>query len=191
MNLSESYKNRIIELAGIKSNDDDSYSAFMGRKPYQQRKQEFLDSLKYFDDIEDEKIRECLDYFGYESYNDEEEAFDDFKEKIEDFKKLPNPVKLYRVIGVSDKKMIKTNDLGEHWTPYKWNIDGDMLMSIGYENWDEKTKPFVIEAMVPHSEIDVKQTIVQNLSFKNEHERNLKNKGNGAKFIKAYKLKGF
>ena len=35
--------------------------------------------------IEDEKIRECLDYFGYESYNDEEEAFDDFKEKIEDF----------------------------------------------------------------------------------------------------------
>lgn len=27
MNLSESYKNRLIELAGIKSNDDDSYSA--------------------------------------------------------------------------------------------------------------------------------------------------------------------
>jgi hypothetical protein len=45
--------------------------------------------------------------------------------------------------------------------------------------------------MVPLSEIDVMQTIVQNLNFPNEHEINLKNKGNGAKMIKSYKLKGF
>ena len=66
-----------------------------------------------------------------------------------------------------------------------------MLMSIGYDNWDEETKPFVIEALVPLSEIDTLQTIVQNLSFPNEHEINLKNRGKNIKFIKAYKLKGF
>lgn len=191
MNLSESYKNRLVELAGIKSNDDDSYSAFMGKLPYQQRKENLIDSINSFKDIDDNKILEIFEFFGTEGYNDEEEAFEDFKEKIDFYKSMSDPVKLYRVIGVKNKKMIKTDNLGEHWTPYEWNLDGDMLMSIGYELWDDDTKPFVIEAMVPLSEIDVMQTIVQNLNFPNEHEINLKNKGNGAKMIKSYKLKDF
>lgn len=191
MNLSESYKNRLIELAGIKSDDYDSYSTFMGKIPYQQRKENLIDSIKSFNDIDNNKISEIFEFFGTEGYNDEEEAFEDFKEKVNFYKSMPDPVKLYRVVGVKNKKMIKTDNLGEHWTPYDWNLDGDMLMSIGYELWDDDTKPFVIEAMVPLSEIDVMQTIVQNLNFPNEHEINLKNKGNGAKMIKSYKLKGF
>lgn len=191
MNLSESYKNRLIELAGIKSDDYDSYSTFMGKIPYQQRKENLIDSIKSFNDIDNNKISEIFEFFGTEGYNDEEEAFEDFKEKVNFYKSMPDPVKLYRVVGVKNKKMIKTDNLGEHWTPYDWNLDGDMLMSIGYELWDDDTKPFVIEAMVPLSEIDVMQTIVQNLNFPNEYEINLKNKGNGAKMIKSYKLKGF
>ncbi len=190
MNLSESYKNRLIELAGIKSNDD-SYSAFMEKLPYQQRKQDFINSIKSFTDLTDDKISDFIDYFGYEGFNDKEDAFEDLKEKSNFYKQMPNPVILYRAIGVKNKKMIKTDELGEHYTPYKWNIDGDMLLSIGYENWDEETKPYVMEVSVPHSEIDIIQTIIQNLSFPNEHEINLKNKGKGAKFVKVYKLKGF
>lgn len=191
MNLSESYKNRLIELAGIKSDDYDSYSTFMGKIPYQQRKENLIDSIKSFNDIDNNKISEIFEFFGPEGYNGEEETFEEFKEKVNFYKSMPDPVKLYRVVGVKNKKMIKTDNLGEHWTPYDWNLDGDMLMSIGYELWDDDTKPFVIEAMVPLSEIDVMQTIVQNLNFPNEHEINLKNKGNGAKMIKSYKLKGF
>lgn len=188
--LTESYKKRLIELAGIKS-DDDSYSAFMGRLPYRQRKENLIDSIKSFKDIDDNKILEIFEFFGTEGYNHDDEAFDDFKEKIEFYKSMSDPTKIYRVVGVKNKKMIKTDNLGEHWTPYEWNLDGDMLMSIGYELWDDDTKPFVIEAVVPLSEIDVMQTIVQNLNFPNEHEINLKNKGGGAKMIKSYKLKGF
>lgn len=191
MNLSESYKNRLVELAGIKSNDEDSYSAFKGRLPYQQRKENLINSIKSFKDINDDKILEIFDFFGTQGYYDEEEAFEDFKEKIDFYKSMPDPVKLFRVVGVKNKKMIKTDSLGEHWTPYEWNLDGDMLMSIGYELWDEDVKPFVIEAMVPLSEIDVMQTIVQNLNFPNEYEINLKNKGNGAKMINTYRLKEF
>lgn len=175
MNLSESYKNRIVELAGIKSSDD-SYSEFMGRLPYQKRKENLIDSINSFKDIDDNKILEIFEFFGIEGYNDEEEAFEDFKEKIDFYKSMPDPVKLYRVVGVKNKKMIKTDNLGEHWTPYEWNDD---------------IKPFVVEAVVPLSEIDVMQTIVQNLNFPNEHEINLKNKGNGANMIKSYRLKGF
>jgi hypothetical protein len=171
--------------------ENNSHSNYKGIEALQQRKSDFINSIKTFKDLDDNKIRECLDYFGYEAFNDKEDAFEDLKEKIDFYQQMPNPVLLYRAIGVKDKKMIRTNDLGEHYTPYKWNINGDTLMSIGSENWDEETKPYVMEVSVLHSEIDIIQTIIQNLSFPNEHEINLKNKGVGAKFIKAYKLKGF
>lgn len=76
-------------------------------------------------------------------------------------------------------------------TPHKWAIDGDMLLMIGSENWDDSVVPYIIELSVPLSEIDIVQTIIQNLSFPNEHEITLKNKGKGAKFVKAYKFEGF
>jgi hypothetical protein len=178
------YTEKIIK-EGI---EDDTYSSHLGLKPYKQRKIDFINSIKSFSDIDDDKIRDCIDYFGHEGFNDEEDAFDDLKEKIDYYKNMPNPVILYRAIGVKNKKMIKTDNLGEHYTPYKWNINTDTLLSIGYENWDEGTKPYVMEVSVPLSEIDIPQTIIQNLSFPNEHEINLKKGGKGAKFIKAYKL---
>jgi hypothetical protein len=63
-----------------------------------------------------------------------------------------------------------------------------MLLQIGSENWDDDTEPYIMEVSVPLSEIDIKQTIIQNLSFPNEHEINLKNKGKGAKLLKIYKM---
>lgn len=62
---------------------------------------------------------------------------------------------------------------------------------IGSENWDDDVVPYVMELSVPLSEIDIIQAIIQNLSFPNEHEINLKNKGKNTKFVKAYKLKRF
>lgn len=160
-------------------------------KPYQQRREDFINSIKTFADFDDNKIRECIYYMGSEGFNDEEDAFEFLKERIKFYKQMPDPVILYRVIGVKNKKMIRTKELGQHYTPHKWNINGDTLLLIGYENWDDETKPYVIEVLAPHSEIDIIQTIIQNLAFPSELEINLKNNGKGAKFIKAYKLKGF
>jgi hypothetical protein len=179
---------RINNLINICLNEVDNYSSFKHMKPFQERKQEFINSIKSFNDFDEQKIKEAIDYFGYEGYNDKEDAFDDLNEKIDFYKKMPNPATLYRVVGVKNRKLIKTNDLGEHFTPYKWNIDGDMLLSIGYENWDENTKPYIMETSVPHSEIDIIQTIIQNLSFPNEHEITLKNNGRGAKLVKISKF---
>ncbi len=172
-------------------NENDTYSSFKGVKPYQQRKQEFINSIKSFGDIDDDDINEFISYFGWEGFNDEDDAFEDLKEKIEFYKKLPNPSIMYRAVGVKNKKIIDTDNIGEHVTPYKWAIDGDMLLMIGSENWDNDVIPYIMELSVPLSEIDIIQTIIQNLSFPNEHEINLKNKGKGVKFVKAYKLKGF
>lgn len=184
-------KSLILEKKENIDVDNDNYSSYKGIATYQKRKEDFINSIKTFDDLTDDKIRECLSYFGYEGFNTEEEAFDDLKEKVWFYQKMPNPVLLYRVVGLKNKKVIDTKELGQHYTPHKWNIDGDTLMSIGYENWESDVKPYIMEVLVPLSEIDILQTIIQNLSFPNEHEINLKNSGAGAKFVKAYKLKGF
>jgi hypothetical protein len=167
---------------------EDTYSEFKGVKPYKERKQAFIDSIKSFQDITNETIPIIVDYFGYEGFNTPEDAIEDLTEKIDTYKKFSDPVTLYRIVGVKNKKMIRTSDMGEHFTPYEWNLDGDMLNSIGHENWDNDTIPYVIVASVPLSAINVWQTIIQNLAFPNEHEINLNNNGQGAKIIKSYKL---
>jgi len=147
--------------------------------------------ISSFNDIDDNKIIQIIDNFGYEGYYDRDEAIEDFEDKVESWKNFSDPVTLYRVIGVEDEKAIRTDDLGEHWTQYEWNLGGDMLLSIGYELWDEDIIPYVIKAEVSLDQIDIKQTIIQNLSFPNEHEINLKNKGKNIKFIEVYKLEGY
>jgi len=174
----------------IKENVD-TYSSFKHLKPYKDRIYEFKNSIKTFQDLDDDKILKCIEFFGYEGFNDKDDAFEDLKERIEFYKTLTDPSIMYRVVGVKNKKMINIDNIGEHVTPHKWAIDGDMLLMIGSENWDDDVIPYIMELSVPLSEIDIIQTIIQNLTFPNEHEINLKNKGKGIKFIKAYKLKGF
>jgi hypothetical protein len=153
--------------------------------------EEFINSIKTFHDLDDDKISKCIDFFGCEGFGDRDEAFKELKEMVEFYKKLPNPSIMYRVVGVKNYKMIDIENIGEHVTPHKWAIDGDMLLMIGSENWDNDTIPYIIELSVPLSEIDIIQTIIQNLSFPNEHEINLKNKGRGVEFKRAYKLNGY
>lgn len=168
---------------------EDTYSAHKGMLPYKERKNQFIDSIKTFSDITDEKIPTIIDFLGCEGYNSDEDALEDLTDKINDYRKFPDPVILYRIVAVKNKKLLKTKDLGEHYTPYEWAIDGDMLMSIGYEGWDDDWVPYNMTVSAPLSEIDVWQTLVQNLSFPNEHEINLKNNGRGAKLISAKKYK--
>lgn len=164
---------------------------FSHMKPYKERIIDFKNSIQSFHDLNDEGILKCIDFFGWEGYEDEDEAFEGLKKTVDSYKKLPNPALMYRVVGVKNKKMIDVENIGEHVTPYKWAIDYDMLLMIGIENWDNKTIPYIMELSVPLSEIDIIQTIIQNLTHPNEYEINLKNKGRGVKFVKAYKLKDY
>jgi hypothetical protein len=169
--------------------ENDNYSSYNHMKPYKQRKDDFINSINNFNDFNDNKINEFIDYFGYEGFNDKEDAFNFLKNEIDFYKKIPNQVTLYRVVGVKNKKLINKDELGRHYTSNKLNIDYDMLSSIGYDNWDSASKPYIIEVSVLKSEIDIIRTLKQNLNFPNEHEITLKNKGKNAKIIKIEKMK--
>jgi hypothetical protein len=150
---------------------------------------ERFNNLTSFEQIDDEMITDIIENLDYSEYYDfdDEEVFDDMTEKVEEWKKLPDPVTLYRAVVVSGDNEPDTRTPGEHWTQYKWNLDGDMLLSIGAdENEDEQI--YVLVASVPHSEINIQQTIVQNLMYPTEHEINVKDKGRNVHIKDKYIL---
>lgn len=148
---------------------------------------EFINNLPQINKLDPKTANKIIDYVGHEGFTDYDEAVEYLIDKIKEYKKFSDPITLYRVIAVKDEKHINTEDMGEHYTPYESDINGDMLLSIGSDEWDDECIPYILEVSVPLSEIDTKQTLVQNLAFPNEHEVNLKNKGKGAKLIKVKK----
>lgn len=177
---------KVIKITESELNHLIEYKEHM--KKYADRKQEFINKINTFKDAY-ENIDEILYYFGYEGFTTENDAKEFLESHIEYYMKYPDPVTLYRVIGVKNKKAIRDNEPGEHFVDDKSLIDDHLLMSIGFENWDDDVKPYIMEVQTPLNQIDVLQTLIQNLSFPSENEINLKNKGKGAKFIKATRYK--
>jgi hypothetical protein len=150
---------------------------------------ERFNNLTSFEQIDDEMITDIIENLDYsEFYNfDDEEVFDDLSEKVEEWKKLPDPVTLYRAVVVRSDNEPDTRTPGEHWTQYKWNLDGDMLLSIGADETEDE-QIYVLVASVPHSEINIQQTIIQNLMYPTEHEINVKDKGRNVRIMDKYIL---
>jgi hypothetical protein len=170
-----------------------SFKNFLNESSYLDRhakkKEELISRVKSFSDIDEDTLRELFDIIPTgEHIDDEEELFDDLLEKYEEWSKLPNPVTLYRVVAATDEKSVSREEPGPHWTPYEWNLDGDMMMSIGYEDWDDESKPFVIVASVPHDKIDVIKTVAHNMTYQTEHEITVKDNGRGINITDVYEL---
>lgn len=148
---------------------------------------QFINSLTTFNDLTSEDIKKIIHLFGSEGHNTLEDAIADLEEKVAFYKTMPDPIYLYRAVSIDDGTEINLTKLGEHYTPHLWAIDDDMLRSIGSESWVDTATTYIMEVSAPISEINIKQTLIQNLSFPNEHEINLKNNGLGATLIRYYK----
>lgn len=145
---------------------------------------EFKD-IRSFDELDKNKIIEIVEYVGVDPYQDQDDVIDDLIDKLEEWKKLPNSVRLYRIVKAKSKEDIDTNLLGEHWTLYDWNLDGDLLLNIGGDI-EHNLDAYVIEADFPLSEIDILQTIIQNMNYPTEWEINVRNKGRGGTLVDIY-----
>jgi hypothetical protein len=146
----------------------DTYSNFL------QRKVNYLDSIKSIKDFKTQDIDKIIEYFGMEGFNDFEDCEEYLIDKVKEYQSLNDKVVLYRVIGSKSVNDINVKELGHHFTLYDWIFDGDFLLSIGYENWDDELEPYLIKIETDTLNIEPLQTMIQNLSFPNEHEIYLK-----------------
>ena len=149
---------------------------------------ELMNHLKDINNVSENDIDDIIYHIGFEGFNNAEDASEYLSDKINEYKNFPQIVTLYRVIGVKNKKYIKRKNLGNHYTPYRWNIDGSLLLSIGFENWDSDLEPYVAVIETPKENIDFVGTIITNLKFPNEHEVTLFNNAKNLKIKEIEKL---
>lgn len=111
------------------------------------------------------------------------EAEEVLEDIINNIKKLPNEIKLYRIIRVDNKEDIDLKNPGSHYSKSK----SDLLSSHSFAD-GVGDNAYLITILSPKKLIDIEQTIFNNVLYPNENEITLKNKGKGVKIISVKKI---
>lgn len=113
-----------------------------------------------------------------------DEAEEQLDELIDNLKKLPDPIKLYRVLMVDDEGKINTDELGSHYSTNK----RDLLQSHSYLTGSGE-RYYLVTVKSPKKLIDIEETLVNNILYPNENEITLKKKGRGVELISIREIK--
>jgi len=113
----------------------------------------------------------------------EKEAEKELNYYIKWAKNLPKTVKGYRILQVNDKKDINLDEIGSHFAKNKQELlqNHSYLTGLG-------EKYYLITAEIPKNEINLGETIRNNILYPNEMEITVKNKGKNVKILKIQEI---
>lgn len=97
-------------------------------------------------------------------------------------KNLPEELFLYRLLYLDDVNNIDYDELGSHYSQDR-TVLIDNHYSRGSIYGDMGEHAYLITVKVPKSEVDVMETLNNNILYPNEEEITLKNKGIGATYL--------
>jgi hypothetical protein len=113
----------------------------------------------------------------------EKEAQKELKYHINRLKTLPDIVKGYRILRVDDEKDINLEEIGSHFGENK----DDLLRNHSYlTGFGEKY--FIITVKIPKNEINVSETIENNILYPHEREITVKNNGKNVKIVRIEEI---
>jgi len=129
-----------------------------------------------------------LFYQAYQEMGMEEEWYENNLLEILDWLNgLPQETILYRLLYIGDDEKIDKEFLGDHYTPNK--------KELLYNHYNEGSiyggnggHPVLIKVKINKEQIDIFNTIHNNINFPHEEEITLKNKGKNVKIIDVTKL---
>jgi len=189
------YNPDIIEIVGVEKKKDEISGEYEDtvideNKSYEEQV-EGLKNIKSFDEIDEEKLDLIISKYGYEGFNDYDNAMEELWDVLNTdypngYKNIPNTAILYRVLCLENPKKIKKGkDIGQHWLMHTYNIDAEFTETIGIDCYEEDL--YVITAEMPRENINVLGTLAHNLRYPREYEVNLKNfDGINIKKIETY-----
>jgi hypothetical protein len=129
-----------------------------------------------------------LFYQAYQEMGMEEEWYENNLLEILDWLNgLPEETILYRLLYVGDDEKIDKEFLGDHYTPNK--------KELLYNHYNEGSiyggnggHPVLVKVKINKEQIDIFNTIHNNINFPHEEEITLKNKGKNVKIIDVTEL---
>jgi hypothetical protein len=98
-------------------------------------------------------------------------------------KNLPKTQKGYRILVVNDKKDINLDEIGSHFSSNRTELLSNHSFCTGCGE-----KYFLITAEISKNEVDIEETIKNNILYPNEMEITVKNKGKNVKILKIQKI---
>lgn len=115
----------------------------------------------------------------------ETDAKNELKYHLNRLKTLPKVVMGYRLLKVNDKNDINFNEIGSHFGENLTDLlkNHTYLTGIG-------EKYYLITVEIPKKEIDIQNTIENNILYPHEREITVKNKGKNVKIVKIEEIKG-
>lgn len=118
---------------------------------------------------------------------DEEWAQYDLEELLKWLDTLPEKIILYRLLYIDDDNIINREELGGHYTQEKESLLHNHYSkgSIYGGHWGN---PVLLTVEADKDQIDILNTLHNNILYPHEEEITLKNKGRGVEFIKVEKL---
>lgn len=128
----------------------------------------------------DSKLYNDLIKLGLDnSFDDVEMTKSHLDSLLRNIDKLPQKIKLHRVVFVDDPKQIDNVNIGSH---YVTNIK-DLEQSHHQISHVDGGKPFMLTVKADKGLIDLKTTLSNNMTYPHENEITLLNKGKGAEIV--------
>jgi hypothetical protein len=98
-------------------------------------------------------------------------------------KNIPKTQKGYRILAVDDKKDINLDEIGSHFSSNRSELLSNHSFCIGCGE-----KYFLITAEIPKNEVDIEETIKNNILYPNEEEITVKNNGKNVKILRIQRI---
>tara|TARA_A200000159_G_C7184961_1_gene281206 strand:- start:364 stop:729 length:366 start_codon:yes stop_codon:yes gene_type:complete len=117
----------------------------------------------------------------------EEIASEELGNMITWVKTLPEELFLYRVLYLDDVNDINYDELGSHYSQDRTDLINNHY-DRGSIYGDMGEHAYLITVKVPKSEVDVMETLNNNILYPHEKEITLKDKGRGAQYLDVEKI---
>jgi hypothetical protein len=98
-------------------------------------------------------------------------------------KNLPKTQKGYRILVVNDKKDINLDEIGSHFSSNRTELLSNHSFCTGCGE-----KYYLITAEITKNEVDIDETIKNNILYPNEMEITVKNKGKNVNILKIQEI---
>jgi hypothetical protein len=113
----------------------------------------------------------------------EKDAENELKYHLNRVKNLPKTLTGYRILAVNDKKDINLDKIGSHFSENRQELLQNHSFCTGCGE-----KYYLITAKIPKNEVDLQETLRNNILYPNEHEITVKNEGKNVKIVKIEEI---
>jgi hypothetical protein len=114
----------------------------------------------------------------------EKDAKNELEYHINRVKNLPETIKAYRILSVNDKKDINMTKIGSHFALNRSYLVKNHSFSTG-----SGEKYYIITANIPKNEVNIQETIHNNILYPQENEITVKNKGKNVEIVSIKEIK--